>query len=88
MGERSASSRLCGSQGDAKKAGGMPYHIALRGRFVVGEIDDPVAPRPVHRGDDDAADVIDMDAVEQLAAMFDDARAAVAKGVERAAAGP
>ena len=50
----------------------MPHHIALRCRLVVGKIDDPAAARLCHRRFDDAADILDMDAVEQLAAMLDD----------------
>ena len=50
----------------------MPHHIALRRRLVVGEIDDPAAARLRHRRLDDAADILDMDAVEHLAAMLDD----------------
>ncbi len=62
--------------------------VLRRCRLVVGDVVDGARPRSVDRGDERRSDVVDVDAVEDLARLDDAPGSAVAKVVQGVAPRP
>ena len=62
----------------------MANNIALRCWFMIGQINDPARSRLGHGGNDNPADIVNMNAVKDLSFAFDDARLTITKRIKGA----